>query len=187
MNDYENVSELVKKAGCSFEEARYAYEACGKDMLEAVIMLEKARKVRSDGKGYDYSKLYSGSGKDFSEQQKKARENTRKAADAAGGFLKKLCRNTVKVRGEKEYFSLPIIAAIAILLCCWSVAVPAMIISLICGITFTFTGPDFKRDYDFGFNKPKEHFSDESPDPDVQPAQYNYNGKEYNQDKGFFN
>ena len=42
MTDFENVSELVRKTGASFEEARYAYEACGKDMLAAAEMLEKA-------------------------------------------------------------------------------------------------------------------------------------------------
>ena len=39
MTDFENVSELVRKTGASFEEARYAYEVCGKDMLAAAEMM----------------------------------------------------------------------------------------------------------------------------------------------------
>ena len=46
MTDFENVSELVRKTGASFEEARYAYEACGKDMLTAAEMLEKEYGVK---------------------------------------------------------------------------------------------------------------------------------------------
>ena len=44
MDDFENVSKLVSQTGSTFEEARYAYEACGKDMLAAAVMLEKAKK-----------------------------------------------------------------------------------------------------------------------------------------------
>ena len=39
MDDFENVSKLVSQTGSTFEEARYAYEACGKDMLAAAGML----------------------------------------------------------------------------------------------------------------------------------------------------
>lgn len=44
MSEYESVSELVNKTGASYNEAKYAYEACSGDMLAAIIMLEKAKK-----------------------------------------------------------------------------------------------------------------------------------------------
>ena len=45
MDNYQKVEQIVNKAGCSYEDARAALEACGWDMLDAVISLEREGKV----------------------------------------------------------------------------------------------------------------------------------------------
>ena len=48
MDNYQKVEQLVNKAGCSYEEAKSALEACGWDMLDAVISLEREGKVNKE-------------------------------------------------------------------------------------------------------------------------------------------
>ena len=54
MDNYQKVEQLVNKAGCSYEDAKAALEACGWDMLDAVISLEREGKVNKNiyGGGY---------------------------------------------------------------------------------------------------------------------------------------
>lgn len=170
--EFEKVSELVNKTGAGYEEAKYAYEACGGDMLEAVIMLERSRKAGA-------SDNYSGH---------TPRERSRRFAEKAGNVFRKLCRNDMKIVGRKEYFSIPLIAAIILASIIWEALIPIVLIALICGISFVFTGPDFANDFVFGFtkreSKPAEAAVKAIPRPEVKPAQYHYEGE---QDNGFFN
>ena len=166
MNDFENVSELVNKTGASFEEARYAYEACGKDMVSAAIMLEKARSSRK----------YANSARN------KAREsfvkNRRTAAFHIRSFFDKLCRNSVSVCGSREYFRVPIIGALLCLILLGELLVPAVLISVFCGVRYVFSGVDFAKEFVFGFTKT----ANSAVNPD-----YSYTPCDDSCDNGFFN
>lgn len=168
MTDFENVSELVKKTGASFEEARYAYEACGKDMLAAAEMLEKAHYKNENPDGM------------FRNVRNNFRKGGRYAAGCAGNFFKKLCQNYVSVSGRREYFCMPVIAAVLCLIFFGELLVPVVLISLLFGVTYTFYGPDFSRKFVFGFIR---------PDPLSKPAPtYDYKKSEEEPcDNGFFN
>lgn len=48
MDNYQKVEQLVNKAGCSYEEAKAALEACEWDMLDAVISLEREGKINKE-------------------------------------------------------------------------------------------------------------------------------------------
>ena len=168
MTDFENVSELVRKTGASFEEARYAYEACGKNMLAAAEMLEKAH----------------GRNESVNDMFRNARNNFRKcgrcAGDCAGNVFTKLRRNYVSISGKREYFCMPVIAAVLCLIFFGSFFVPVILISLLFGVTYTFYGPDFSKKFVFGFIR---------PEPAPQPAP-NYEYKRPDEgpcDNGFFN
>ncbi len=184
MTDFESVSELVRRTGATYEEARYAYEACGRDMLAAERMLDKRAVSDTYRDPWDDAK-------------RNVREDSRKAFRTAGGLFGKLCRNTVSIKGEKEYFSMPVIAAAVLLIALWELAVPAAVISLFCGISYIFSGPDFAKDYTFGFKTGKNSDVNvsytEKPDSrkvvNVEPAQYYYDYAQYQHesDKGFFN
>ena len=168
MTDFENVSELVKKTGASFEEARYAYEACGKDMLAAAEMLEKA-----NYKNESINDMFRNARNNF-------RKGGRYAAGCAGNIFTKLSRNYVSIAGSREYFCMPVIAAALCLIFFGSFLVPVVLISLLFGVTYTFYGPDFSKEFVFGFIRP-DHAPQSAPTyeykkPDEGPC-----------DNGFFN
>lgn len=170
MNDFENVSELVNKTGASFEEARYAYEACGKDMVEAAIMLEKAK--NSSAKRAKYCN-------DINNAKQCFRRNSRRAADCAGSLFGKLCRNSVRIAGSREYFCIPVIAAVICALLLWEIIVPVVLISVLFGVTYTFFGPDFSKEFVFGFSKPVSAAH--------SAPTYTYSQPDEPCDNGFFN
>ena len=170
MNDYELVSELVSKTGATFEEARYAYESCGKDMLAAAIMLEKAKASKNNTSAKNSA----------SAVKDTFRRNARTAADCAGGFFRKLCRNTLKISGTREFFSVPLIAALIAALFIWEILIPVVIISVFCGVKYTFTGPDFTENFTFGFEKP--HSASDASHSTA--AEYTY--EQPVKDNGFF-
>ena len=170
MNDFENVSELVNKTGASFEEARYAYEACGKDMVEAAIMLEKAHNKNNRRSDINDS-LHSA--------RESFRRNSRRAAGCAGSLFGKLCRNNVRIAGSREYFCIPVIAAVICALLLWEIIVPVVLISVLFGVAYTFFGPDFSKEFVFGFSKPSRA---------AQSAPtYTYSQQDEPCDNGFFN
>ena len=51
MENTQKIEQLVSKAGCSYEEARTALEACGWDMLDAIVSLEREGKVKTEESG----------------------------------------------------------------------------------------------------------------------------------------
>ena len=48
MENYQKVEQLVNKAGCSYEDAKAALEGCEWDMLDAVISLERKKKISKE-------------------------------------------------------------------------------------------------------------------------------------------
>ncbi|MGN0666396.1 MAG: hypothetical protein ACI4KF_07715 [Huintestinicola sp.] len=151
MTDFDFVCELVNKTGATFEEAKYAYEACGKDMLAAAVMLEKSQNAKKSRSSFINTEA--------------VKENSRKASNALVSFFRKVSRTSVKAEGSREYFSIPSLAAIIIAAILWEIALPAFIISLICGIRYTICGPDLAKDIIIGFTK-------EQKQTDIVPASY---------------
>lgn len=166
MSDYEMVSELVSKTGASFEEARNAYESCGKDMLEAVILLEKNKenaggfsfknkkskgeKNKKSAVGFSFEKIKGNRAKDGI---KSFFAFFSKLAGLASKVFDFLCNNNVRVSGEREFFSVPLITVLFILLIMTGIAFPVIVISLFCGVSYTFTGPDINGDIFIGFRR----------------------------------
>ncbi len=48
MENYQKLEQLVNKTGCSYEDAKAALEACGWDMIDAVVSLEREGKVAKE-------------------------------------------------------------------------------------------------------------------------------------------
>lgn len=88
---------------------------------------------------------------------------------------------------------MPIIAAVICLILLWGGAIPVVLISLLFGIRYTFSGPDFSKEFVFGFSRPagsNVNVKTDSPSYDAHAAEQSYrqNYETYeNQDKGFFN
>ncbi len=51
MENIQKIEQLVSKAGCSYEEAKNALEACGWDMIDAIVSLEREGKVKKEESG----------------------------------------------------------------------------------------------------------------------------------------
>lgn len=145
MNEYEAVSELVKRTGAAYETAKYAYETCGGDLNNAAVMLEKARN--------NYAAAVSGPPVPANDLGAAVRENAKKAAKEADGIFKKLCRNELKIINGRELFSMPLIAAVVLALILWQLMLAAVTVSLFLGTQYIFTGPDFNKDFVLGFPK----------------------------------
>lgn len=60
-----------------------------------------------------------------------------------GRFFKIICNNTAVISGKKEYFRMPIIVFLLIMLLTAELSIPLFIITLFCGMEYTFTGEDF--------------------------------------------
>ena len=48
MDNFQKIEQIVNKAGCSYEEAKTALEACGWDMIDAIISLERDGKINKE-------------------------------------------------------------------------------------------------------------------------------------------
>lgn len=142
MSEYESVSELVNKTGASYNEAKYAYEACGGDMLAAIIMLEKAKGIKTE-KAYDRSSENKAA--DIAGNvSAKAGKAINDGAKTAKVTLDKLCSKNVKISGNRDYCDMPLPAFVIIFAAGWSISVPAFVISLFCGVKYTISGKDAK-------------------------------------------
>lgn len=139
MSEYESVSELVNKTGASYNEAKYAYEACGGDMLDAVIMLEKAKRINLEKPGTGNAET--ARKESFANPGNEALNNGVKKAGKAFG---RACVKRVKVTGNRDYFDVPLPVFIAVFGLSWEFSMPAFIISLIFGVNYTISGEGAK-------------------------------------------
>lgn len=186
MSEYEYVSELVNKTGASYNEAKYAYEATGGDMLAAVIMLEKAKGIRTEKQENENAKAAgagmsgngtrggtfgdNASGNSFSGgiAGGKSSDAINKGVKSAQESLNRVCGKTVKVAGRREYFSMPLPAFAIIFAAAWHMSLPAFVISLLCGVKYTFSGENAK-DVVIGFDMGKRHSNGGFSEPRYYP------------------
>ncbi len=132
MNHFEMVEELVNKANISYQEAKDALEAADWNMLEAMLMLEKAGRVNASC----FNSKKSGNFK----------AGCSKFAGSVCGFIHKCNSNNFVVsRNGQSVINLPITLAIIIALLACHIAIPVMILALFFGFRYSFTGPDFSN------------------------------------------
>ena len=173
MDNYQKVEQLVNKAGCSYEDAKAALEACGWDMLDAVISLEREGKLNKEtaeqkaeepveitpevsadkveGSSsqqitYVYDGSSSGNG-DRSGNNGKAEGNkkrVRKLWERIKGILMNNRMVVFKSNGQKV-MDLPIvIPVIALIAFFWATLIVA-VIAIIFGCRFHFEGDDLGK------------------------------------------
>ena len=148
MDHIDMVEKLREKTGLSYEEARAALERADWNLLDALIALEK------EGKGTAGSTYTTA---DSTESTKAAEENTTTVNASAPTFrdqLRKLWRWLVSLfhkgnrnylcmeRNGRRHFELPVTIAVILLLAVFWLCIVMLIIALLCGCRFRFTGPD---------------------------------------------
>lgn len=153
MATMEQVEKLKEKANVSYEEARAALDACGDDILEAMIYLERQGKVKPPSEGGYYSSRQEEPEKETAEED--SRNGTQKGetfSQLAGRFfrwcgriIEKGNRNSFEVRrGDKVVIAVPVTALVLLLIFAFWFTLPLIIVGLFFGCRYTFKGPDLE-------------------------------------------
>lgn len=160
MATLEQVEKLREKANVNYEEARAALEACGDDLLDALIYLEKQGKVNSPaGGGYYSSESKAEQGPPACQYKQEHRQRCGSTFGDAmgkfGRFLAKIFRigNTNYLVGTKngtEVFACPVTALALLLIFFFWVVVPLLIIGLFFGFRYFIRGSELGTE---GVNK----------------------------------
>lgn len=133
----EDIELLRKKSGLSYQEAVALLDYHNGSLARALIDLEKSGRLKEDYTEKEGTRSMSETGK----------KNDTK--DKALGFLQKLYRSRVKIRkGETGIVNVSILFAGLCLLLAPHMTIAGVIVSMILGYQFSFTGmdPDFSND-----------------------------------------
>lgn len=157
MATLELVEKLRTHANVSYDDAKEALDACGDDILEALIYLERHGKVRPPSTGGAYSTKEGFSpgatpqrtpaytappppkGESFSDMM-------RKLWNWIKGVVHKGNTNMLSVTfKDGGNFSLPITVLVLLLCCAFWVTLPLLVIGLFLGCKYRFAGPNFSQ------------------------------------------
>ena len=157
MATIEQVEKLRSKANVSYEEAKNALDACGDDILEAMIYLEKQGKVQpppNEG-SYSYNRAES-----ESEQIHGTAANNSKSGSGGESFTSLMGRffrwcgrmlvkgntNTFEAtRNGQQIISIPVTILVVLLILAFWIVLPLIIIGLFFNCRYSFQGPDLGR------------------------------------------
>ncbi len=155
MATMEHVEKLREKANVSYAEAKAALDACGDDLLEALLYLERQGKVNPPEHGGFYS-----SESEQKEKQSGTTETAHSSEPAGesfselmgrffrwiGGLFKKGCENLFDVRrGDSQIITMPVIVLVLLLIFCFWIVIPLLIIGLFLGCRYRFRGRDVEK------------------------------------------
>ena len=143
----EKVEKIREKTGVSYEEAKAALEACGEDVLDALVYLENQGKIKKpDVSVYTTETEPSEEVKEAARQYEKASSETfgdqvKKFMNWLGSLIKKGCENffIVSKKGE-EIITMPVIVIVLLLLFAFWVVLPLMVVGLFFGFRYSFSG-----------------------------------------------
>lgn len=164
----ELVEKLVEKTGLSYGEAKQALERTDWDILEAIIQLEAQGKVHS-GKTAQYSTNCENSDSQETQQNQQNQQNKhgkqskqskdssnsgesfKKASKNFGDFMKEIFdkgnkNSLVMHRNDEKKIELPVTAFVVLLIFCFWVIIPLMIVALFFGCRFSFSGTELGKD-----------------------------------------
>lgn len=148
MDPVEMVEKLREKTGLSYEEARAALERADWNLLDALIALEK------EGKGTARATYATDAGDAGADGPDAGAETVHTAPPRFSDQLKKLWRWLVALfhKGNRNYlsmeknghrhFELPVTLAVLLLIVLFWPCIVLLVVALLCGCRFRFTGPD---------------------------------------------
>lgn len=155
MATMEHVEKLREKANVSYAEAKAALDACGDDLLEALLYLERQGKVTPPEHGGYYS-----SKSKQKEKQSGAAETAEQGeprgesfSEMMGRFFRwvrslfvKGCENLFDVRrGDSQIITMPVLVLILLLIFGFWFVVPLLIVGLFLGCRYRFRGRDLEK------------------------------------------
>lgn len=158
MATLEQVEKLREKANVSFEEAKAALDACGGDLLEALISLEKQGKVNTPTGGGFYSSDSSSAVKNEIQCIKFEKKSEEKRGESFGDMMKRFGRFCAKLfdKGNSNYFeaerygkvivSFPVTVLVLGLVFLFWIILPLAVVGLFFGFRYHFRGHDLGKE-----------------------------------------
>ncbi|MDR1131030.1 MAG: DUF4342 domain-containing protein [Oscillospiraceae bacterium] len=156
------VEKLIERTGISYGEAKAALEETGWDILEALIMLEAQGRVRETGTSRYSTNSEAGSdgqsqpGQDGAnagpgKEKSASGENFKKFAKRFGLWIRDLVdkgnKNSLRMhRKNEKLIDLPVTVFLLLLIFCFWVVLPLMIVALFFGCRFSFSGNELGKD-----------------------------------------
>jgi len=154
----ELVEKLVEKTGLSYGEAKAALEKTDWDILEAIIMLEQQGRVQGTRTAQFTTNAETNDNRQGQSQQAKqtkekcgAGDNFKKSAKSFGDWMKDVFdkgnKNSLQMhRKNEKLIEMPITAFVLLLIFCFWVIIPLMVISLFLGCRYSFSGNELGKD-----------------------------------------
>lgn len=142
MTNFEMVETLRQHANVSYEEAKQALEETNWDILEAMVLLEKQGKVTGNERGTYTTR------QDPQPEKKNGQFKSAMArlAETLIRLIKKGNENFFQVyRRGKMQFEIPVTVLVLLVIFCFWVVAPLMIIGLFTEFRFSFRGPDLDK------------------------------------------
>lgn len=149
MDQLEKVEKLREKANVTYEEAKEALEASNWDLLDAMVYLEKAGKIKGQqGRTYStqHEKAESYQQYTYTNNQKPTfGESCSRFFRWLGRAIGKSTSNYFEIERHGEIiFSIPILLFVLLLLIFNALSVILLIVGLFCDCKYTFNGPDIE-------------------------------------------
>ncbi len=146
MDHFERVEKLKERANVSYEEAKQALEACGWDMLDAMIYLEKLGKARVSA---SFSSEPGKEDEQKFEKQEQPKETFGELLCRFGRWCAKWIdrgnRNSFVIeKGKKEVLRVPVTLLIVLVIFTFWIIVPLMVAGMFFDMRYHFCGPDVK-------------------------------------------
>lgn len=155
MATFEMVEKIRQYANVTYDEAKAALEACGDDLLDAVIYLEKQGKVAPpppppgrQPSGYDDGKLLVIPQPAESKEQRhyRCKNSWNSFWRHVGDILGKGITNKFEIsRKDELILAIPVLVLILLVLCCFWVTLPLLILGLFLDCRYRFYGPEMEK------------------------------------------
>ncbi len=145
MERYEMAELLSKKAGVSLEEARQALAENEWDLLDAMVALERRGRAAVETVTVDTA------GENAYTEPQQVKNTVKKESFFTNGFaeiwhyIRRLWRlsldtNFTVTRRNEQLFGVPVLVLLILLLCCFWVVLPLLVIGLFVGCKYRFVG-----------------------------------------------
>ncbi len=200
MDKLEKVELVREKCGVTYVEAKDALEACNYDVLDAIVMLEKAGKTRPATASYTTTSQPTGEpSPEMSQVQREFHESSKKGSvkEAFGRFvdgIKHILQRSIEVnfvaeRKDARIVAVPVIVLALLVLFAFWITLPLLVIGLFFGFRYSFEGigkinvdindvmdkvadgaESIKRDVMDAHDKDKDKASDTQVKPNPEPG-----------------
>ena len=148
MDKLEKVERLRASAKVTYEEALAALDACGEDLLDAMVMLERQGKVPGPGRGvystsYQEQKAYIDVPDQVALQKMTAPSFSRMLTGIFHTLIRFVRHTSFKItRHGKDLLTVPSWVMVIAVLLSFRVSLPAALIALLFGFRYSFEGTE---------------------------------------------